>query len=73
MSKNKEKRELSKALLGKYEMVGVEPGEIMYGPRRQVIDTRKCTAKQAEEAVKAGSRYIRKVEKKTSSGSNGKN
>lgn len=66
-----QKRTLSKHLEGKYVMVGVQPGEIAYGPNRQIIDTRSCTAKEAEAAVKAGCRYIKKVEKKKSSSSQG--
>lgn len=64
MSTKKENRTLSKPLQGKYEMVGVLPGKIMYGANRQVIDTRTCTLKQAAAAVKAGSKFIRKVDTK---------
>lgn len=64
MGAKKENRTLSKPLQGKYEMVGVLPGKIMYGPNRQTIDTRTCTLKQAAAAVKAGSKLIKKVEPK---------
>jgi len=59
---------LSKKLEGKFEMVGVEPGPIRLRNGR-TIDTRSCSIRDVEEAIKAGSSSIKKVEKTPASAS----
>lgn len=61
---SKPAKKLSKHLEGKFEMVGIMPGNIRLRNGR-TIDTSKATVAQAEEAVKMGCKYIKKVENKS--------
>jgi len=49
-------------LEGAYEVLHVKPGVIGYG--KSFVDLSKLTPAKAEELVKAGCPYLRKVEKK---------
>jgi len=67
MSEQKKKiPELSKALEGKYELIGVQPGVIRF-PNLGEIDFTRATLEQAEEVLKhpKGQKYLKKVEAST--------
>jgi hypothetical protein len=49
---------------GAYEVVGIVPGPIGSGAFG-IVDLSKIPAKKAEQLVKSGCPYLRKVEKKT--------
>lgn len=53
----------SPAIEGKFKVVGVEPG-IIVTKKFGEVDLRKVSLDQAEELVKAGFRYLEKVEGK---------
>lgn len=63
-------KKLSHALEGKFELVGIEPGEI-YHPKIGAVDFTTATLKQAEALVEAGSRYIKRIDRKTSTPATG--
>jgi len=48
---------------GAYEVLYVKPGVIGFG--KSFVDLRKLTPEKAEQLVKAGCPYLRKVDKKT--------
>jgi len=52
-----EKRIMSKHLVGKYEVVGVLPGEVYF--RGETVDLRSVTLEKADEIVKAGFPYLK--------------
>lgn len=62
MSESKNIPKLSAALDGKYEAVGVVPGEIT-GKKFGTVDLRSISLEQAEKLVAAGFPYLKKVEK----------
>lgn len=57
----KSKPTLSKALQGKFEMVGFLPGEFRKG--NDFFDTTKMSVTEANRAIKLGVTFIRKIEK----------
>lgn len=59
----KKENTLSKALVGKFELVGYAPGVIISGGVK--YDTRKMSVKEANEAIKAGITFLKKKEKET--------
>ena len=58
-------RKLSKALVGKFEMVGFLPGEFRI--KGMKYDTRTMSAKDANSAIAAGATFLKKVEKQEKS------
>ncbi len=56
---------------GAYEVLHVKPGVIGFG--KSFVDLGKLTPAKAEELVKAGCPYLRKVEKKSSRGKDKEN
>lgn len=50
---------------GAYEVVGIVPGPIGY-KNFGIVDLSKISAAKAEQLVKAGCPYLKKVEKKAS-------
>jgi len=55
-------RKLDKRLKDKFEMVGLQPGEIRIGSK--FYDTRKMSVKEADLAIKSGVSFIRRTPKK---------
>lgn len=55
---------LSPALEGKFEAVGVVPG-VITGKKFGTVDLRTLSLAKAEELVKAGFPYLKKIEKAT--------
>ena len=55
-----EKNKISKALVGKFEMVGYEPGIITRNGVK--YDTTKMSVSEANKAIKEGVTFLRKIE-----------
>lgn len=52
-----EANKLSSCLQGKYELIGIEPGELFH-PKVGHVDLRIATEKQADKLIAAGCKYI---------------
>lgn len=74
MSEKKETPKLSPALEGKFINVGVHPG-VVVGKKFGTVDLRTISLAKAEELVKSGFPYLKKIEKepKTTSAPEKKN
>lgn len=66
---DKKAAELSSALKGKFEMVGYQPGEFRL-KNGSKIDTRTISMARAEELVKDGFPYLKKIGKEDKQESN---
>lgn len=66
MNEKKETPKLSPALEGKFEAVGVVPG-IVTGKKFGTVDLTSISVEKAEELVKSGFPYLKKIEKPTKS------
>lgn len=62
MAESNKTPELSKALQGKFEMVGYVPGKFRLKDGR-TVDTTSMSLAQAEELVKNGFKYLKKIDK----------
>lgn len=59
--KRKETPEISPEMKGKFEAVGVVPG-LIYSKKFGEVDLRDLSLERAEQLVKEGFRYLKKVE-----------
>jgi hypothetical protein len=62
MSEKKDTPKMSAALEGKFEVVGVLPG-VIAGKKYGTVDLRTISLAKAEQLVKDGFPYLKKIEK----------
>ena len=56
-------RKIDKRLKGKFEMVKLMPGAVVF--RNKKYDTRSMSVKEADQAIKEGATFIKRLKKES--------